>query len=380
MELTESISKLNYKYQFVKNNKYWNYNQIYNLFFNGKEYQVSENDILLNISRDIKNNVDLNFVKKNDMSHFELSNIDIEQMKNIVTNFFMGINPNLSDRIAFLLSQTTFIKYNDNIPSNQQRSVTNQDGIKLYYKNDLKTLVDLAHELSHGISNLNRNCEEDKGNKVDSFAEIESELTEELFLEYLKNINLTIKDKNLEEDTRLLNDSDIDDIKYNKYKSVISISCRAIDELKIKNIMKNKNTNVIDKKFIEDLSVSLNLGKEEVVSTIEMFIKEYYPEDNLVHKYIGIPNYDLKNGRQLSNECRFIYAYCFIEKFNAMNLDYEQKCEFYKNYLENAKNMSFQDVLELFNVDLSNLHSFSDEFISKFNELSNKDNSIHRSI
>ena len=69
-----------------------------------------------------------------------------------------------------------------------------------------------------------------------------------------------------------------------------------------------------------------------------------------------------------------------MEKFNGMNLDYEQKCKFYNNYLENAKNMSFQNVLESFGVDLHDLNSFSDEFISKFNELSNKDNSIHRHL
>ena len=48
MNLEEKISKLNYKYQFVKNNKYWNYNHIYNLIINGQSFQLSENNILLN--------------------------------------------------------------------------------------------------------------------------------------------------------------------------------------------------------------------------------------------------------------------------------------------------------------------------------------------
>lgn len=42
--------------------------------------------------------------------------------------------------------------------------------------------------------------------------------------------------------------------------------------------------------------------------------------------------------------------------------------------------MSFQQVLELFDINLFDLNSFSDEFINKFNEMSNKDNSIHRRI
>lgn len=380
MNLEELISKLDYEYQFVKNNKYWDYNKTYNLSLNDKVYEVSENDILLNVSHDIVNGIDKNFVEKNNIDNYEIPNIDVEQMKEIVINFFMIINPNFSNRIKFILSNTTFIKYDDNISSDFQRSVTNSNGIKLYYKNDLKSLVTLAHEISHGISNLDDNCKFNNANKVNSFAEIESELTEEMFLDYLKNINLQIRDKNSNEGIRNLNDNDIDDINYNKYKSVAYLSYRAIDELEFKKIIKNKKISNIDAKFIDELSISKNIGKEEIIKKVERFIKEYYPGDTLMHNYLGKKNYDLKNGKHLSNECRFIYAYCFLEKFNNMNLDYKEKCEFYKNYLENAKNMSFQSVLQSFNVNLFDLHSFSNEFIEKFNQLSNKNNSIHRSI
>ena len=78
----------------------------------------------------------------------------------------------------------------------------------------------------------------------------------------------------------------------------------------------------------------------------------------------------MKNGQQLSNESRFIYAECLVEKFNNMNLDKNQKVEFYKNYLNSAKDMSLQNVLQLFNVDLINISSFSEDFIRKFNFLS----------
>lgn len=380
MELLEQIDLLNYKYQFVKNNKHWDYNQIYSLLLNGKNFQISENDILLSISHDIANKANQNDVKKNNIEDYEIPNIDIEHMKKIVLDFFMNISPDLINRISFILSKTDFIKYDDNIPSNQQRSVTNKNGIKLYYKNDLKSLVDLAHEISHGISNLDSNCKFNNNQKVESFAEIESELTEDLFLEYLKDINLQIKDKKQNSCVRNLNDNDIDDIKYNKYKSAIFLSYRAIDELEFKKIIKNKGISNIDNKFIDELSTFTNIKKEEVISRIENFVNEYYPGDNLIHNYSGLKNYDLKNGKHLSNECRFIYAYCFVEKLNSLNLNYKQKCEFYKKYLENAKNMSFQQVLELFDINLFDLNSFSDEFINKFNEMSNKDNSIHRRI
>ena len=112
------------------------------------------------------------------------------------------------------------------------------------------------------------------------------------------------------------------------------------------------------------------MSNDDVISRIDKFINRYYPSDNNVHDYIGIANYDLKNGQQLSNESRFIYAECLVEKFNNMNLDKNQKVEFYKNYLNSAKDMSLQNVLQLFNVDLINISSFSEDFIRKFNFLS----------
>ena len=370
--LKEKISKLNYKYQFVKNNKYWNYNHIYNLIINGQSFQLSENNILLNISNDISKNINDSFTNKKDMCDYLIPNIDIEQMKKIVIDFYMQVNPNLSNKIAFILSKTNFIKCDENIPSNQQRSVTTSQGIKLYYKNDLKSLVTLAHELSHGISNLNDKLELKDGKDVESLSEVESTLTEELFLEYLKNTNLQITEKNSEE-ARTLDEGIINDIKYNKYKDVIHLSYRAIDELEFKKLLVSKNISNIDEKIIEKLSISMNIPMEDVILKIDMFIDKYYPGDNQVHNYVGVKNYDLRNGLHLSNEARFIYANCLVAKFNSMNLDEKQKLDFYNAYINNAKNMTFQEVLKLFNVDLSNPYNFTEEFINEFNGLTNND-------
>lgn len=372
MNLEEKISKLNYKYQFVKNNKYWDYNHIYNLIINGQHFQLSENNILLNISNDISKNINDSFTNKKDMSDYLIPNIDIEQMKKIVIDFYMQVNPNLSNKIAFILSKTNFIKYDENIPSNQQRSVTTSQGIKLYYKNDLKSLVTLAHELSHGISNLNDKLELKDGKDVESLSEVESALTEELFLEYLKNTNLQITEKNSGE-VRTLDEGIINDIKYNKYKDVIHTSYRAIDELEFKKLLVSKNISNIDEKIIEKLSISMNIPIEDIILKIDMFIDKYYPGDNQVHNYVGVKNYDLRNGLHLSNEARFIYANCLVAKFNSMNLDEKQKLDFYKAYINNAKNMTFQEVLKLFNVDLSNPYNFTEEFINEFNDLTNND-------
>lgn len=372
MNLEEKISKLNYKYQFVKNNKYWNYNHIYNLIINGQSFQLSENNILLNISNDISKNINDSFTNKKDMCDYLIPNIDIEQMKKIVIDFYMQVNPNLSNKIAFILSKTNFIKYHENILSNQQRSVTTSQGIKLYYKNDLKSLVTLAHELSHGISNLNDKLELKDGKDVESLSEVESTLTEELFLEYLKNMNLQITEKNSGK-VRTLDEGIINDIKYNKYKDVIHLSYRAIDELEFKKLLVSENISNIDEKIIEKLSISMNIPMEDIILRIDMFIDKYYPGDNQVHNYVGVKNYDLRNGLHLSNEARFIYANCLVAKFNSMNLDEKQKLDFYKAYINNAKNMTFQEVLKLFNVDLSNPYNFTEEFINEFNGLTNND-------
>ena len=372
MNLEEKISKLNYKYQFVKNNMYWGYNHIYNLIINGQSFQLSENNILLNISNDISKNINDSFTNKKDMCDYLIPNIDIEQMKKIVIDFYMQVNPNLSNKIAFILSKTNFIKCDENIPSNQQRSVTTSQGIKLYYKNDLKSLVTLAHELSHGISNLNDKLELKDGKDVESLSEVESTLTEELFLEYLKNTNLQITEKNSGK-VRTLDEGIINDIKYNKYKDVIHLSYRAIDELEFKKLLVSENISNIDEKIIEKLSISMNIPMEDIILRIDMFIDKYYPGDNQVHNYVGVKNYDLRNGLHLSNEARFIYANCLVAKFNSMNLDEKQKLDFYKAYINNAKNMTFQEVLKLFNVDLSNPYNFTEEFINEFNGLTNND-------
>ena len=300
-------------------------------------------------------------------------------MKNIVVGFYMQINPELSDKILFVLSKTEFIKYDENKLSDEQRSITTSKGIKLYYKNDLKSLVTLAHELSHGISNLNDKLELKDGRGVESLSEVESMLTEDLFLEYLKNSNFQVIEKGENGETKPLDDNILNDIKYNKYKGAIHTAYRAIDELEIKNILMNSKHDNIDESFIEELSIFMNISKEDLITKINMFIDRYYPGDNQVHSYIGVENYDLKNGQHLSNEARFIYANCLVEKFNNMNLDFKQRIDFYKQYLDNAKDMTFQDVLEQFNVDLTNSHSFSEEFINEFNTLST-DTAFQRTI
>lgn len=96
-----------------------------------------------------------------------------------------------------------------------------------------------------------------------------------------------------------------------------------------------------------------------------MFLNQYYPEAEKLHEITD--GYDKKDGKHLSNECKFLYAFCFIEKFNNMNLSQEEKNQFYKDYINNAKHLSFEEVLQNFSVDLSNPLSVADDFINTFN-------------
>ena len=367
----QKVDELNYKYQFVKNNKYWNYDKEYKLDIAGQEYKINENDILFGIANNVSDVND----KRNDMSNYLTVDVDSSKMKEIVTDFFVNINPKWQEKIDFIFDHTNFIKYDDNIPSNEQRSVTNQNGIKFYYKNDLTSLVTLAHEVSHAIANLNDNLEIKNGDKVEAFDEVESEMAEDMFLEYLKNSDLSFVDSS-SSSIRNLNDNDLDDIKYNKYKSALFLSYRVLDEVGFKKYVKDNNIKDLNEDVINELALSMNISKTDVMSRLDLFIDKYYPSDKVIHNYVGCNSYDLKNGEQLSNECRFIYAFCFVEKFNNMDLDYDNRCEFYKNYLDNVGNMSFQDTLSEFNVDLVNVNSFSNEFINKFNGLANKDNLV----
>ena len=85
----------------------------------------------------------------------------------------------------------------------------------------------------------------------------------------------------------------INDIKYNKYKDVIHLSYRAIDELEFKKLLVSENISNIDEKIIEKLSISMNIPMEDVILKIDMFIDKYYPGDNQVHNYVGVKNYEL---------------------------------------------------------------------------------------
>lgn len=362
--ISDIIEELNNDYQIIKKNMYWNYDKKY--YING--LVVDENDMLMELSKKIIKGIDRTKLdlKLNSAVSYEIPNIDYDKMKNIVLSFFLTIDPNYSDKLAYIFS-------NVHVIDGKGRSYASIDGINFYNNNDLASLITLTHEVSHCLANLDENNIINDKNKVTAFAEIESELTEEIFLKSLLESNFLVVDKNSDElKPRPLNQNDINCIKYNKYKgSVIETSYRAIEELNFKRIINQAN---IDENLIQKICTMYNVplndeNEKYICKRIEKFLKPYNPTQN--QKYDENGYYDPKNGEHLSNESRFIYAYCFVEKFNNSNLNEEEKINFYRSYINDVKNMSFEDVLTKFNVDLSNPLSITDDFIKEFNNIVN---------
>ena len=349
------LYKINKKYNIVKKNRYWNYNNQY--VING--ITIEENDLTYNLSKYLINNLD----KENpyNQNNLQLVDGDTDKMLKIVTNFFKSINPNFEKKLNYIIPKINFI-------DSKGRSVTNDEGIFLYNEDNLETLITLAHEISHALSNLsidNDKCYIDNKNKLGIFTEIESIITEDLFLKYLYKNNYEIKDENQK---RTLTEKDIDNIKYNKiHYNVIEHIHRVIDEITFrKNEEKIKQ---LDENTINGIYNDKDFNKN--YKKINMFLNRYYDPNKKNYEN----NYDLKNGKNLSNETRFIYAYLFLEMFNSKIKD-EQKKFFYIDYINNNKNYTFEDVLSKFNINITSkdelIEKISDCFITNYKNLTNK--------
>jgi len=357
------IAELNNKYQFVKKNKYWDYDEVYNFDNN----IINENDMLYELSDYISKRVDSNKIDVNSLEDYEIPNIDYEQMKKIVSDFFLSIDPNYSSKLSYIFSNIKVIYESG-------RSVSTPNGIQFYCNNNLSSLVTLAHEVSHCLSCLDDNLKISDENKIGAFAEIESELTEELFLDNLLKSNFSIIDKkSSSKEIRLLTEKDINNIKYNKYfSSVIRTIYRVLDEIPFKMLMKNNNLDSITDDLITQICNMKHIvpnddNKKMICSRIDMFLNPYYPSNSDIKNISN--GYDLFNGKHLSNESRFIYAYLFVSKFNQMNMTADEKKDFYKRYINDVKNLSFSDTLKRFGVDSLNLSVVSDDFINEYTSI-----------
>ena len=361
MELDNYIKILNCEYKMVQLNKHWPY------FMNANNQR--ETELLEKISNNLSRNVIIDDnIKLNSINEYDVMNMNFDKMKDVIKTFFVKINPELSDKVDFIFSKTIGIEKS----KNNGRSVTNNNGIIIYYKNnELVSLVEFAHEISHAIASISKNIDgkfiiNDK-NKEQQLSEIESLLTEDLFLEYLideNKFNIYKKD-----DASVLTKEDLKSIKYNKLRNTMNHVYRVYDELNFQRFMSKNGYKDITIDVINDYCKENNIDDAmKGCSKINLILSHYCPKENL--NYVPQSGYDLKNGEHLSNECRFIYAYCFLEKFNNMNLSFEEKKKFYNNYLENVKNMSFEDVGKMFGISKPLSISISEDFISNYNSIS----------
>ena len=207
--------------------------------------------------------------------------------------------------------------------------------------------------------------------KDNAFKEIESTLTENLFLDYLIDNKLMIID-NFTNNLRALNEEDAKLCRlYDYNKNVLQIAYRAIDEIPFKKLMIQNNLNQIDENLIDIIFQMKNIpnnidNKKRICKRIEMFIDEYYPKNN---NYKVEEGHDLKDGKHLSNESRFIFSNCFLERFLHMNLNTEERKMFYKFYMDNVKNMNTIEILSMFNISVDNLMELGNDFIDGYNSI-----------
>lgn len=347
-ELKEIIERLNKKYQVVIKNRYWWYDDV--LKYNGKS--ISENDILLSLSLIINDNIISE--NKESIKRFIIPDIDYNMMKKYVLSFFTSIDSSYTKKVSEIFSSVNVIKGNG-------RSSANKNEINFYYENNIGSLLTLAHEVSHKLAD----------SKDNAFKEIESTLTENLFLDYLIDNKLMIID-NFTNNLRALNEEDAKLCRlYDYNKNVLQIAYRAIDEIPFKKLMIQNNLNQIDENLIDIIFQMKNIpnnidNKKRICKRIEMFIDEYYPKNN---NYKVEEGYDLKDGKHLSNESRFIFSNCFLERFLHMNLNTEERKMFYKFYMDNVKNMNTIEILSMFNISVDNLMELGNDFIDGYNSI-----------
>jgi len=137
-------------------------------------------------------------------------------------------------------------------------------------------------------------------------------------------------------------------------------------------LMKNNNLDSITDDLITQICNMKHIvpnddNKKMICSRIDMFLNPYYPSNSDIKNISN--GYDLFNGKHLSNESRFIYAYLFVSKFNQMNMTADEKKDFYKRYINDVKNLSFSDTLKRFGVDSLNLSVVSDDFINEYTSI-----------
>ena len=258
--------------------------------------------------------------------------LTIETAKEIIRSFFCEIDPNLKKKVDYILDGN-MIKES----ATPMRAVTNRSGIHIYFNGSLGSLVALVHEVSHVIGFLDDNNNERANITQWGLYEVESKLTEQIFMQYISHAGLMIRTKTGNRD-RI---SKIDRISMllRDYKGSLETVRRAMMELDIRNL----NGKEIDDDFIDYFCKKYRINQEEAYKFIQMTLLHYYADSNSPQNYV------INNGEHLSNEMKFVYARCAMVAIGK-KLDqsgYEYCKELYRKLLIKGTSISFEKLNEM---------------------------------
>ena len=291
------------------------------------------NPEIYDISKEIIKSI--NHQKVVNPRNLPLANLSLEDFKKLTYIYYNSINsnPNFNKKVRDILE--------NNISFVQGRSFQRDGKIFLETHNPpiFEDLIALVHEVAHAVKHQS-------GQNVDGrIAEVEATMAERMFFEFLKTNHIEIINEN--GINRALNDDDLKNLDMLEIQSSLSKAKRAVTEIDLLKEHKN-NGYTFDKALLERI---YRTNDEQVlinrVEEIKKGIKYNYLSNDPNFDYTK--PFDLHNGRQLSNETRFIYA-LLIDKNIMANPTMKQK---YGEYLVRDDIKDLDSLAKYFGIELT---------------------------
>lgn len=337
--INERINYLNNIMNVVKMNRFFPYTDPY----------------IEDFAQNIINNTAINSTNSSSeaFKQYKLKTQSIQDIKKCILTFYQSINPDLTDKVIDILNKA------DLSPNSNIRAYATNGIIHAGYSNKLTDLITLVHEISHCLAGYG----DQESHKIEAFAEVESEMTEQLFLEYLVNQQYEFVDE--KGNIRPFNQLDMNKAIYNKLNVVLNISQRTLDEQKFTKLLGDNDC--IDSQLLVNYASS-NDPHDILRGTniIQKCLNHYYQADQLKSKPTNY--YDLHNGQHLSNEARFIYAYMLTERFNSLYEEKDKKAA-YNEYLKHADTFDIARMSQFFQISPANLADLPNDMIAKYNKI-----------
>ena len=306
---------------------------IKNKYFNE---MLDENNPKLDQIYDIAKKFDRSYLRDNvnvqSIKSLKVSCNNIELI-NIIRNFYRSLN--IPDGVLDSIQKNIIIKPNLN------RAFATNEKIYLGPNNGtLEYMMTIIHEVAHCIRFYSRN---NKGLDTGLIAELEAKEAEEMFYKYLieKDKKIIVDSNN---DLRSLNNNDVKQEMLFEMENEKNIIKRAIEECEFIKVLKNNMHNDGSYQFTQDsFAKALSNYGPEKISRIK-FLKYNYLSDNPA--FIYSDNYDVGNGKHLTNEFRFVFSRLITVYLD--NTPYQDK---FGEYLLSGNLVKIKDVLSYYNVN-----------------------------